>query len=362
MLKRAISLLSVPAVLLVFTAPAIAARPAAVAARANAFGIHRLVSDEAGTAAHRDRRLVNAWGLVAGPTTPWWVADNGTNLSTLYDGTGSRLPLVVHVGGAPTGAVFNGTADFVVHDGTASGAALFLFATEAGTIRAWSPAVPSPAPSTRSFTEVNRSGKGAIFKGLAIASTAQGPMLYATDFHNGKVDMFDGSFQQVVRPGAFEDPAIPAGYGPFGIRALGGKIFVTYAKQDAAAEDDVHGAGLGFVDVFNKRGDLLGHVASRGALNAPWGLAWAPAGFGRFGGDLLVGNFGDGRIHAYAWTSSGFEPDGTLRRPDGDPIAIDGLWALAFGNDGPAGPSSSLFFTAGPHEESHGLFGSITAS
>jgi uncharacterized protein (TIGR03118 family) len=335
----------------------------ASAAVTNAFQVTNLVSDQPGVAAQVDPNLVNAWGLVAGPSTPWWVADNGTDVSTLYDSTGTPLPLVVNVKGAPTGAVYNGTANFVVSHEGQTGAALFLFATESGTIRAWSPAVgTSTPPSTRSFKVVNRAAQGAIYKGLAIASTTSGDFLYATDFHNARVDVFDGSFNQVVTSGAFQDPDIPAGFAPFGIQNIDGNILVTYAKQDAAAEDDLHGPGLGFVDMYDTSGNLVGRVASQGPLNAPWGLAMAPAGFGKFGGDLLVGNFGNGKIHAYAMTATGTaELAGILRDTNGAPIKIDGLWALEFGNGGAAGSTDSLFFTAGPDDETHGLFGMIEA-
>src|ERR1044072_2105316 len=212
----------------------------------NSYKVPRLVSDQANTAAHQDANLVNAWGLVAGPSTPWWVANNHSNTSTLYDGTGTPLPLVVKVAGAPTGTVFNGGSGFhVSHDG-ADAAALFLFDTESGVIRAWNPNVPTPAPSTKAFRVVDMRSENAIFKGLAIAPTAHGDRLYATDFHNGKVDVFNERFQPLNMTGAFEDPNIPSGYAPFGIQRIGNRIFVTYAKQDAAAEDDVAGAGFGF--------------------------------------------------------------------------------------------------------------------
>jgi uncharacterized protein (TIGR03118 family) len=328
----------------------------------NAYRVRYLVSDQAGVAAHRDPKLVNAWGLAAGPSTPWWVADNGTNVSTLYDGHGNALSLVVKVGGAPTGTVFNGGSDFVVQHNGDSGPSVFLFATESGTIRGWNPNVTGPAPSTQSYIVVNRSHQGAIYKGLAIASTAAGDRLYATDFHNGRVDVFDGNFHAVNSANAFVDPSIPDGYAPFGIRNLDGKIFVTYAKQDADAEDDVPGQGHGFVDMYSLRGKLLARVASRGALNSPWGLAMATRHFGEFRGDLLVGNFGNGTINAYHLDANGTaEHDGTLTRPNGRTIVIDGLWSLAFGNGGPAGARGRLFFTAGPDDESHGLFGRIKA-
>jgi uncharacterized protein (TIGR03118 family) len=287
--------------------------------------------------------------------------DNGTDLSTLYTAAGVKVPLEVRVGGGPTGAVFNGTTDFVVTNGTASGPALFLFASEDGTIRGWNPGVPPPAPSLEAQVAVDRSNVGAIYKGLAIGSTpSSSPELYAADFHNARVDVFDGSFNLVSTPGAFIDPGLPTGYAPFGIQSIGAQVFVTYAKQDADAEDEVGGHSLGFVDVFDMSGAFQGRVATRGQLNAPWGLALAPSSFGRFAGDLLVGNFGDGEIHAYQFLDGAWAPRGALRGTDGVPIAIDGLWALEFGNGAPAnGPTDTLFFTAGPDDESHGLFGTI---
>jgi uncharacterized protein (TIGR03118 family) len=333
----------------------------ASAAPANAYVVHDLVSDGAHAADTTDPNLVNAWGLTAGPTTPWWVADNGTDLSTLYTAAGVKVPLEVQVGGGPTGAVFNGTPSFVVSSGTASGPALFLFASEDGKIRGWNLGVPPPAPSVQAQVAVDRSSVGAIYKGLAIGSTpSSGPLLYATDFHNARVDVFDGSFNLVSTPGAFTDPGLPTGYAPFGIQSIGAQVFVTYAKQDADAEDEIGGQSLGFVDMFDMNGAFQGRVATRGQLNAPWGLALAPGSFGRFAGDLLVGNFGDGEIHAFQLEDGTWAPRGALRGTDGQRIAIDGLWALEFGNGAPNnGPTDTLFFTAGPDDESHGLFGTI---
>ena len=321
-----------------------------------------LVADTAGAAAQVDPNLVNAWGLVAGPSTPWWVNDNSKNTSTLYDATGTVLPLVVTVPGGPTGIVFNGGSGFAVSDGTHSGPATFIFSSESGVISGWNRAVPPPA-STQALTGIDRSGEGAVYKGLAIASTAGGDQLYATDFHNARVDVFDSSFNLVSTPGAFVDDKIPRGYAPFGIQNINGAIFVTYAKQDKAKMDEVHGAGLGFVDVFDTNGNLVERVASRGALNAPWGLAIAPSDFGPFSGDLLVGNFGNGKIHAYQQQSNGrWKIHGPLRGSKRKPLRINGLWALQFGNGGPAGPTNTLFLTAGPNDGSHGLFGSIEAA
>lgn len=336
---------------LVVGAAVVAAAPLTAAER-NAYTVTPLVSDQPGVAAHMDPNLVNAWGLTSGPTTPWWVSDNGTQKSTLYRGSdGLPQALVVTVDGGPTGAVFNPTTDFVLPTG---GKALFIFNSEDGKIRSW-----NGAQGTTAIVSKDRSGEGAIYKGLALADTSAGPRLYAADFHNARVDVFDGSFGLV--PGGFVDPSLPSGYAPFGIQTILDRVFVTYAKQDADAEDEIAGQSLGFVDVFSSAGDLLGRVAQHGQLNAPWGLALAPSTFGRFAGDLLVGNFGDGQINAYEELPNGhFAHRGELRNADGGSIAIDGLWALQFGKAGNNGPAGTLFFTAGPGDEKHGLFGSIT--
>jgi uncharacterized protein (TIGR03118 family) len=336
---------------------------ATTAAESNAYVVHNLVSDVAGMADHVDANLVNGWGLTSLASSPWWVADNGTNVSTLYQADGTQVSLVVQVPSAPTGAVSNAGPHFVVRNATFSGPAVFIFATEEGRILGWNPAVPPPPPSHQAQVAVNHSSVGAVYKGLAIASTPAGDFLYATDFHNRRVDVFDGSWNQVSIPGAFVDPKIPEGFAPFGIQNISGTIFVSYAKQDAAKHDDVAGQGLGFVDMFDTSGAFLGRVASRGQLNSPWGLAMAPASFGRFGGDLLVGNFGDGQINAYELQPNGnFEHRGELRATSGNILAIDGLWSLQFGKGAAAnGPTDTLFFTAGPNGEADGLFGTIRA-
>jgi len=305
--------------------------------------------------------LVNAWGLVASATSPWWIADNGTGLSTLYNGTtGAKLGLTVSVAGAPTGIVFNGGSGFVVTSGAASGPARFIFATEQGTVLGWNPTVAA----TQAVVAVDNSAGGAVYKGLAIASTVAGDRLYAANFHAGTVDVFDAGFHPVSA--GFSDAALPPGYAPFGIRNLGGAIYVTYALQDADRRDDVAGVGHGFVNAFDTDGHLLRRVASRGRLNSPWGLALAPADFGQFSGNLLVGNFGDGHINAFdlaRFAGNGeLQPRGQLHAADGPPIAIDGLWALAFGNGASAGPTNALFFTAGPFDEAHGLFGKLVVA
>ncbi len=322
---------------------------------------HNFVSDGAVSADHVDAALVNAWGLVASTTSPWWVADNGSDSSTLYNGnTGATIALRVGVAGAPTGVVFNGGTSFVVTNGTASGPARFIFATESGAILGWNPAVAV----TRAALAVDNSAAGAVYKGLAIAATAAGDRLYAANFHAGTVDVFDAAFHPV--PGGFSDGALPPGYAPFGIRNLGGTIYVTYALQNAEQHDDVAGVGHGFVDAFDTQGNLLRRVASRGRLNSPWGLAVAPSDFGEFSGNLLVGNFGDGHINAFdlgRFEGTGeLVQRGQLHAADGQPLTIDGLWALAFGNGAAAGPTNALFFTAGPLGEQHGLFGKVVTS
>jgi uncharacterized protein (TIGR03118 family) len=339
----------------------LAAAPVSAAniSAANSYTVHALVSDNGVDGSAIDANLVNGWGITASATSPWWVADNGTDTSTLYRGDGTIVPLVVSVPGGPTGTVFNGSSSFVVSAGAASGAARFLFANEDGEIRGWNPTVPA-AGST--VTEVGAAAAdGASYKGLAIASSGGNAYLYAADFHNAKVDVYDGSFVLQSWTGAFVDPGIPDGFAPFGIQTLNGMIFVTYAKQDADAFDEVAGEGLGYVSAFGTDGSFLGRVASGDDLNAPWGLAWAPAtGFGRFSGTLLVGNFGDGRINAYAWTPSGWETRGHLKTADHLPLVVDGLWGIGFGNGAGSGPTTTLYFAAGPDDEEHGLFGSIT--
>ena len=324
---------------------------------------HDLVSDVSGRADLTDHALVNAWGIAQGPTTPVWVAANGTNKATLYSGDGvgaavTKVPLTVRVpGDGVTGQVFNGTSGFGVSDGQGhSGPALFIFDSESGDITGWSPVVPPPL-STKAHRGVHVSG--AIFKGLAIADRGGSTFLYAADFHNNRIDVFNSSYHQVHLGGPFVDPHLPKGYAPFNVTALAGKLYVSYAAQDAAREDEVAGLGKGIVDVFDTGGHFLQRLVSHGQLNAPWGMAIAPSGFGGLAGALLVGNFGDGRIHAYdAHTGA---PLGALRRPNGHAVVIDGLWALMFGNGSSAG-TKTLLFSAGPDDEAHGLFGSITAT
>lgn len=334
-----------------------------------------LVSNLAGVATTKDPNLVNAWGISFFPGGPFWISDNGTGVATLYNGQGGVLSLTVTIPApknaphgtvsAPTGQVANVTQDFVISNAPgvsakaayyASGPAQFIFATEDGTVSAWNGSVDLK----NALLVVDNSSAKAVYKGLAAGSNAGGNFLFATNFRAGKIEVFDKSFQAVPLPaGSFSDPAIPAGYAPFGIANISGDLFVTYAKQDAAKHDDVAGPGHGFIDAFDTSGHLLRRFAARGPLNSPWGVALAPLGFGKFGGEILIGNFGDGRINVFG-ANGAFQ--GQLRAKDSaPPFKIDGLWALIFGGASKSSPDS-LFFTAGPGGEKNGLFGSIRAN
>ena len=369
-------LLPVAVIVTAGTLGAMALGATSAGAHTTAYRQINLVSDIPGAANLLDPDLVNAWGLAATPGTdqapgsPLWVSDNGSDKATLYSaGTTAtsvtKVGLVVDVtAAAPTGQVFNpDRGAFVVHDANGnSGSALFLFDSENGGIDGWNPGVgvTTSPPSTVTETAVDN-GANAVYKGLAIAQASDGKTyLYATNFRSGRVEAYDGSFKPVELPGGlFVDPRLPAGYGPFGIQEIDGNLYVSYAKQDATLHDDVAGAGHGFVDVFTNDGALVRRLVTRGALNSPWGLARAPDSFGKFGGALLVGNFGNGHINAYDPATG--ERLGQLRQPNGSPIVIDGLWGLRFGN-GNAAKTNELVFSAGPQEESHGLLGKIVVA
>ena len=345
-----------------------------------------LVSDQPGMALNLDPTLVNAWGISAAPNSgAFWVSANGTGLSELYlgDVNGSAIsqPFKVTIpGGKPTGQVFNinqpmmgtgNSTDFSVTDGTNSGASVFLFASETGAITGWHPGVGTPMPTPfgplSTTAEVGfQATDGAIYTGLAAGDVGTTHFLYAADFHNGKIDVIDGQFHKLALGvngfDTFTDRKLRDGFAPFNVQNLGGKLYVTYAQQDAARDGgSVAGQGNGFVDVFDTSGHLLQRVATHGHLNAPWGVAIAPAGFGSFGGDLLVGNFGDGHINAYD-PKHHFSFDGQLRGVDRMPITISGLWGLQFGNGASAGDANSLYFSAGPARGTHGLFGSLSVA
>jgi uncharacterized protein (TIGR03118 family) len=326
----------------------------------NAYVVHRLVSDESQRARLVDRRLVNAWGLAASSTGPWWTGNEASSTSTLYSGEGRKQLLTVEVAGGPTGVAFYGGKGLRVAAAGRSDPARFVYACEDGMLRAWTPTVPAPW-STKAVVVADEAAEAAVFRGIAI----DGSRVYATDFHNARVDVYDAQWRRVRRAGAFVDRAIPEWYAPFGIAAIGGHVFVTYVFRAPVNGNDAPTGG--YVDEFDRNGRLLARVAHRGRMNAPWGLALAPRSFGRFRGDLLVGNFGDGTINAYRRTRAGWAYDGTLNDRRGRPLVVNGLWALAFGNGGMAGDRDTLFFTSGPHtwrgetEQSvHGLLGSIT--
>jgi uncharacterized protein (TIGR03118 family) len=349
------------------TVAAVAMPAGAAPSRSPVTAFHQtnLVSDLSSAGAQVvDPDLLNSWGLALSPTSPLWVADNNSGLATVYSinaggTTVTKDGLTVTVqggrastddGSSPTGEVFNPTTGFVVTGTAGSGPADFIFDSESGQITAWSPKA-DPANALLQF-----SSPTAVYKGLAIAATDQGTFLYAANFNAGTVDVFNSTFQQVNLLGSFRDPFMPRGYAPFGIQEINGLLYVTYARQDAAKHDDVPGPGRGFVDIFTTNGLFVKRLASRGVLNAPWGLAQAPAGFGSFGGDLLVGNFGNGRINAFNPITGRFA--GSMYGDQGKPISIDGLWGLHFGT-ATTGGTNTLLFSAGPNNENDGLIGSL---
>ena len=330
-------------------------------ALAQRFQQTNLVSDVPGLATTTDPNLVNPWGLTRSASSPWWVADNGMGVSTLYTGAGAIVPLVVTIpvppGGTPpskpTGAVFNGNSLNFLGD-------RFIFVTEDGVVAGWS-------GGTAAVLRANNAGT-AIYKGLALAQVNGTNFLYAANFFGGKVEVFDRNYMPVtLGPGVFSDPLLPAGFAPFNVQALGDKVWVTFAQQDEDKMDEVHGPGLGYVDAFTTSGQLVFRLQSGPWMNAPWGVALPPADFfNPFGNSffvigetntLLVGQFGSGQIAQFDLKTGSFF--GLLNDQNGEALEIDGLWALSFGNGGSAGPTNTLFFTAGIDDEQHGLFGSI---
>lgn len=322
-----------------------------------------------------DANLKNPWGIATAPGLPFWIADNNSNFVTLYAGTGAietqaqigsptaTVPASATAGAAnPTGAVFNGTAGFTISTAQGQEAAMFIFDGEAGTIAAW--AKDSGATVTTVYDDgVLHAADHAVYKGLAIGSVAGASYLYATDLHNGKVDVFDSNFAKPqAMQGKFVDPNLPSGFAPFGIAAINGQLFVTFAMQDAAKHDEATGAGRGYVDVFDLSGNFVSRFASAGNLNAPWGIALAPVGFGSLAGSLLIGNFGDGTINIFTPQGAALAtPDGSLMS-NGAAVTVPGLWSLTFGNGDSDKPATTLFYTAGLASQTDGVFGSITVS
>ena len=345
-LKSVIHSLAIGAALASLSAPIVAAN----------FEAQNLVTDDqlAHPARILDTGLKNAWGLSYAPNGPFWLSSNGTGTSPLYKVDGAtqattKQGLVVSIpgDGSVTGQVFNSNA------AAAFNRDVFLFVSEDGTISGWRGALGATAEVLAAASASN------VYKGAAFATITGNSYLYAANFRSGAVDVLKGSAAAPTLAGMFTDPNLPAGYAPFNVQNLAGSLYVTYAVQDAGKHDEIAGVGLGMVDRFDLRGNFLSRVATGGTLDAPWGLAIAPSSFGAMAGALLVGNFGDGRINAYDGASNAFL--GQVLDTNGAPLAINGLWAISPGNDGSAGSSSLLYFTAGPDNESHGVFGVLVA-
>lgn len=319
----------------------------------NSYTKTKLVSDVPGQAQFTDSNLVNAWGIALGGF--FWVSDNGTGVSTLYALDGTPQSLIVTIPptstnsegiSAPTGQVINHGSGFVVSGQSGSGPAIFIFVSEDGGISGWNPT----ADPTNAILVVDHGPQEAIYKGAAISDSLD--RLYVTDFHNNRVEIYDQTFTEIDTSSTFVDPTLHVGYAPFGIQSINGLIYVAYAKQDADGEDDVPGAGHGYVSVFDTNGNFIKRLISRGSLNSPWGMALAPDGFGSASGKLLVGNFGNGRINTFDLNTG--MASGPLRNSNGAILTIDGLWGLSFAD-------SVLYITAGPDDEAHGLFAKVTA-
>jgi len=328
-------------------------------ATAQLFSVNWLVSDIPDVGSQpTDPDLVNPWGMAHSAGSPWWVSDNATGKLTLYDGTGVKQGLVVDVpqwdgsaGGNPTGQIFNSTQDFLLGNGKP---AVFIVSTEDGTIQGWN-------GGTSTEIKVNN-WPNAVYKGLVMGSADGANYIYAANFHDGTVDVFDGSFQPHSFGGsAFVDPNLPSGYAPFNVANVNGNIIVSYALQDADKHDDVRGLGHGYLDVYSSKGELMQRLPHVFQLNSPWAMVVAPAsGWGNFSGKLLVGQFGSGAIIAYDLSNGTFF--GTMQDDAGLPIRINGLWGLGFGNGAKAGPTDTLYFSSGYFDEAHGLFGTITVA
>jgi len=330
------------------------------------------------TAKNIDANLQNPWGIAVAPGLPFWISDNNSNLSTLYSGIGAietqtitgspTVGIAIPASAAgvqanPTGQVYNGNGGFLIPTTNGQESALFIFDGEGGTIAAW--ANDSGASAVTAYDDgVANGANHAVYKGLALGTVGGATYLYATDLHNNKVDVFDTNFSKpTAMQGKFVDPNLPADFVPFGIAALSGNLYVTFAKQDAAMHDETTGAGLGYIDIFDFSGNLISQFASAGSLNAPWGIAIAPAGFGSLQGDVLIGNFGDGTINIFSPNGTALANfEGPLMSSGGQPIAFPGLWSLVFGNGDADKPVTTLFYTAGFADQTDGVFGGITVT
>ena len=326
-----------------------------VPAQAASYLVTILTSDQSGTAPNIDLNLQNPWGLTYSPTGPFWTADQHTGVSTVYNGSGMASPPVVtippaagHLKGVPTGVVFNPTTSFAI----GSQHSIFLFVTQDGTISGWSSAFGSKAELV-----ADNSAAGARYTGMELGNNGTQNLLYIANFGEARVDVFDTNFHPVLLSGSFKDPSLPAGYAPFNILRTGTHLLITYGKQNTSKTNALFCAGCGFVDIFDLNGNFTRRFASQGALNAPWGIALAPTGFGIFSGDVLIANLGDGRINAFNTTGV---LQGPLLNAAANPISLSGLWAIKFGNGGTAGKKTELFFVSGP-TYSHGRLGKITA-
>ena len=294
-----------------------------------------------------DSQLVNPWGMASSASSPLWIGSNGSGVSEIYSGAGVKNALVVTIpgDGSVTGLAFNSTGEFNNDN--------FLFVSEDGTVSGWRGALGTAAETLVGGSASN------VYKGLALDITGGDNYALLANFRAGSIDVLKGDGAD-PNLGGFTDPTIPAGYAPFDVQNLNGVIYVTYAQQDAQKHDEVDGAGLGYVDAYSLNGNLLSRVVSNGPLNAPWAMVIAPAGFGNLGGDLLIGNFGDGTINAFTTSGSFVE---TLDGTDGNPLSIDGLWGLRFGNGSANGGGvNTLYVTAGPDGESGGTFAEIQAT
>jgi uncharacterized protein (TIGR03118 family) len=334
-------------------------------ARAAGYLQTNLVSNGTVSAPNIDPNLSNPWGMAFFPGGPFWVADNNTGVSTLYDGLGNILPLVVSIpippgttfrNSAPSGIVANTNPTLFLIPGS-SEPALFIFDSEDGSISAWNDMVNATAAVTVVNNSQGGSNNGAVYKGLAIGNNASGTFLYAANFRSGKIDVFDSTFAPATLTGNFIDSTVPAGFAPYNVANVNGNLVVTWAKQNAAKNNPVAGAGLGFVSIFDTNGNLIASVPNGSELNEPWGVALAPFNFGKFSSTLLIGNLGDGKINAFSLTSKAFL--GQLTNPSNKPIAIKGLWTLAFGGAQSSDPGT-LYFVAGTNGYQDGLFGTLT--